>query len=128
MRRVSSRRLWRARVVPKSAPDRIGAGLKRIVLLFLRDCTLMVECHRSDDMAKTLTVRMDEATYRLVSEAAAAENRSVSNFIETAAKQKAIREIFVSEEEMAGIRADSDLSRRLKRGSREAAARRGRFV
>lgn len=79
-------------------------------------------------MPKTLTVRMDEATYRLVSEAAAAENRSVSNFIETAAKQKAIREIFVSEEEMAGIRADRDLSRRLKRGSREAAARRGRFV
>ena len=79
-------------------------------------------------MPKTLTVRMDEATYRLVAEAAAAENRSVSNFIETAARQKAIEEIFVPEEEMAGIRADSSLTRRLKRGSREAATRRGRFV
>lgn len=50
-------------------------------------------------MPKTLTVRMDEATYELISEAAAAENRSVSNFIETAARQKAIEEIFVSGEE-----------------------------
>ncbi len=79
-------------------------------------------------MPKTLTVRMDDATYRLVSEAAAAENRSVSNFIETAARRRAIEEIFVSEEEMAGIRADRPLVRRLKRGGREAAARRGRFV
>jgi uncharacterized protein (DUF1778 family) len=79
-------------------------------------------------MLKVLTVRMDEATFSLISEAAAAENRSVSNFIETAARQKAIEEIFVSEEEMAGIGADRDLVRRLKRGSREAVARRGRFV
>lgn len=79
-------------------------------------------------MPKTLTVRMDDATYGLISEAAAAENRSVSNFIETAARQKAIEEIFVPEEEMAGIAADPELTRRLKRGSRDAAARRGRFV
>ena len=79
-------------------------------------------------MPKTLTVRMDDATYRLVSEAAAAENRSVSNFIETAARRRAIEEIFVPEEEMAGIRADRGLVRRLKRGGREAASRRGRFV
>lgn len=38
-------------------------------------------------MPQTLTVRMDEATYRLISEAAAAENRSVSNFIEAAARR-----------------------------------------
>ncbi len=79
-------------------------------------------------MPKTLTVRMDEATYRLISEAAAAENRSVSNFIETAARQKAIEEIFVSDEEMTDIRADRALVRRLRSGSRDAAARRGRFV
>jgi hypothetical protein len=52
----------------------------------------------------------------------------VSNFIETAARLKAIEEIFVPEEEMTGIAADPDLTRRLKRGSRDAAARRGRFV
>jgi|PersoiStandDraft_1058852.scaffolds.fasta_scaffold11681_1 uncharacterized protein (DUF1778 family) len=55
-------------------------------------------------MPKTLTVRMDDATYRLIAEAAAAENRSVSNFIETAARQKAAAEIFVAGPEMADSR------------------------
>ena len=79
-------------------------------------------------MPKTLTVRMDEATYRLIEEAAAAENRSVSNFIETAALQRATAEIFVSKEEMAEIRSDSALVKRLKAGHKDATARRGRFA
>jgi uncharacterized protein (DUF1778 family) len=79
-------------------------------------------------MAKTLTVRMDDATYDLVAEAAAAENRSVSNFIETAAREKAVAEIFLSDEEMAEIRSDPDLLKRLKSGHRDAASRRGRFA
>jgi uncharacterized protein (DUF1778 family) len=74
---------------------------------------------------KTLTVRMDDATYRLIADAAAADNRSVSNFIETAARQKAIAEIFVLDPEMAEIEADKVLLRRLKAGHRDAAARRG---
>jgi uncharacterized protein (DUF1778 family) len=79
-------------------------------------------------MPKTLTVRMDEATYRLVAEAAAAENRSVSNFIETAARQRAVAEMLVPEEEMVGIRSDRRLKRQLMAGHRDAAARRGRFA
>ena len=79
-------------------------------------------------MARTLTVRMDDATYSLVAEAAAVENRSVSNFIETAAREKAVAEIFVPDEEMAEIRSDKDLLRRLKRGPRDSVARRGRFA
>ena len=79
-------------------------------------------------MPKTLTVRVDDATYRLIAEAAAVENRSVSNFIETAARQKAAAEIFVPEPEMADIRSDAALQRRLKAGHRDAAARRGRFA
>lgn len=79
-------------------------------------------------MPKTLTVRMDDATYDLVAEAAASENRSVSNFIETAAREKAVAEIFLSGEEMAEIRSDPDLQKRLKSGHRDAASRRGRFA
>lgn len=79
-------------------------------------------------MPKVLTVRMDEASYKLIEDAAAAENRSVSNFIETAALQRAVAEILVSEEEMAEIRADKSLVKRLKAGRQNAAARRGRFV
>jgi hypothetical protein len=71
---------------------------------------------------------MDDATYRLVAEAAAADNRSVSNFMETAAREKAVAKIFVPDGEMAEIRSDADLVKRLKRGHRDAAARRGRFV
>lgn len=79
-------------------------------------------------MGKTLTVRLDEKTYRLIVEAAAAENRSISNFIETAARGRALAEIFVPEDEMAEIRSDRSLLRRLKRGHEAAASRRGRFV
>jgi uncharacterized protein (DUF1778 family) len=79
-------------------------------------------------MPKTLTVRMDDATYRLIAGAAEADNRSVSNFIETAAREKAMAEAFVSDEEMAEIRADRALVRSLKRGHQDAAKRRGRFV
>ncbi len=79
-------------------------------------------------MAKTLTVRIDDATYRLIADAAEADNRSVSNFIETAAREKASTEIFVPDEEMAAIRTDASLKRRLKSGHQDAAARRGRIV
>jgi uncharacterized protein (DUF1778 family) len=79
-------------------------------------------------MPKTLTVRIDDATYRLIAEAAAVENRSVSNFIETAARQRAVSEIFVADAEMSEIRSNPALGRRLKRGHREAAAGKGRFV
>ncbi len=79
-------------------------------------------------MPKTLTVRIDDSTYRLIAEAAARENRSVSNFIETAARQRAVSEIFVADDEMQEIRSDLALGRRLKKGHREAAAGKGRFV
>ena len=79
-------------------------------------------------MAKTLTVRIEESAYKLIEEAARAENRSVSNFIETAALKRAAQEIFVPDEEMSEIRSDKSLVRRLKSGHRDAVARRGRFA
>jgi hypothetical protein len=79
-------------------------------------------------MPKTLTIRMDDATYRLIAAAAAADNRSISDFIGTAAKQKALAEIFVPEPEMAEIASDNGLRRRLKTGHRDATSRRGRFA
>jgi uncharacterized protein (DUF1778 family) len=79
-------------------------------------------------VAKTLTVRVDDATYRLIAEAAQADNRSISNFVETAARQKAAEEILVPDSEMAEIRTDRRLVRRLQRGHRDVVARRGKFV
>ncbi|HEV8118855.1 MAG TPA: DUF1778 domain-containing protein [Thermoanaerobaculia bacterium] len=79
-------------------------------------------------MPKTLTVRIDDATYQLIADAAAAENRSVSNFIETAARQRAFAAILISEGEMIEIWSDRALQRRLGAGHRDATTLRGRQI
>jgi predicted transcriptional regulator len=79
-------------------------------------------------MAKTLTLRVDEETYRKLAEAAEAEGRSIANLIETAAVEHLRDQQFVDDAEMAEIEANERLVARLKRGSRDAHARRGRFV
>jgi len=79
-------------------------------------------------MAKTLTLRVDEETYRKLAEAAKAEGRSIANLIETAAVEHLRDQQFVDDAEMAEIEANERLVARLKRGSRDACARRGRFV
>ncbi|MFO7685546.1 MAG: hypothetical protein R6V60_05605 [Desulfobacterales bacterium] len=79
-------------------------------------------------MSKTVTLRLKEDVYKVFMEAARAENRSISNLIETAALHK-VRELqFVDDAEMAEILSDENLVIRIKRGSKEAADRQGRFV
>ncbi len=79
-------------------------------------------------MAKTLTMRLDEATYEAFVRAAKAERRSLANLIETAALRH-VREIsFVDDAEMAEIVSRPELVKRLKAGSRDARRRKGRFV
>ena len=79
-------------------------------------------------MAKTVTLRLNDESYNAFLEASKAENRSIANLIETAALTK-IRELqFVDDVEMAEILANEDLLKRIKQGSKEAKARRGRFV
>ena len=79
-------------------------------------------------MSKTVTLRLKEDVYKIFAEAAQAENRSLSNLIETAALNKVREQQFVDDAEMAEILADENLVARLKRGSREAKDRKGRFV
>jgi hypothetical protein len=79
-------------------------------------------------MAKTLTLRVSETTYETLAEAAAAEGRSIANLIETAAVEHLRQQQFVDDAELAEIEANERLVARLKRGSRDARARRGRFV
>lgn len=79
-------------------------------------------------MAKTVTLRLDEDVYNLFLEAAKAENRPLSNLIETAALSR-IRELqFVDDAEMSEILANDNLLKRLKRGARDAEMEKGRFV
>jgi hypothetical protein len=79
-------------------------------------------------MSKTVTLRLKENVYKIFVEAARAENRSISNLIETAALNKVSEQQFVDDAEMAEILADGNLIARLKRGSKEAKTRKGRFV
>jgi uncharacterized protein (DUF1778 family) len=78
-------------------------------------------------MSKTVTLRLKENVYKIFVEAAKAENRSLSNLIETAALYKVSEQQFVDDAEMAEILADEKLLARLRKGSKEAKARIGRF-
>jgi predicted transcriptional regulator len=79
-------------------------------------------------MPKTVTLRLKDEVYKAFVEAAQAENRPLSNFIETAAFARVREQQFVDDVEMAEIRANQDLIKRINKGSQEARSRKGRFV
>lgn len=79
-------------------------------------------------MSKTISLRINDELYDALKEHADAENRSISNFIETATIRY-IEEIdYVDSFEMDNIIKNENLVRRLKKGSLDAKNSRGRFV
>jgi predicted transcriptional regulator len=79
-------------------------------------------------MAKVVTLRLDDDVYRELRQAAQAENRALSNLIETAALDRIREQQFVDDGEMAEILGNERLLARLRAGSRDARRRKGRFV
>ena len=79
-------------------------------------------------MSKTVTLRLPETTYERFRILAQRENRSLSNFIETAASRYVEADQFVDEFEMSEIERNAELNQSLKRGAKDAEAGRGRFV
>ncbi len=79
-------------------------------------------------MSKTVTLRLNDETYRKFRQCAESDNRPLSNFIETAAIRFIEDSEFVGEFEMKEIRDNAGLNRSIKRGLRDAEKRRGRFV
>ncbi|MCE5230367.1 CopG family transcriptional regulator [bacterium] len=79
-------------------------------------------------MSKTVTLRIDDSSYRLFKALSERENRPLSNYIETTVKRYIEENESVDEFEMVEIKANAALNRSLKRGTRDAKARRGRFV
>lgn len=79
-------------------------------------------------MPKTITLRLDERVYEEFRQAAEAENRPISNLIETAALGRLREQQFVDDVEMAEILDNEKLVARLRTGSAQARARRGRFI
>ena len=79
-------------------------------------------------MPKTITLRLKDDVYKVFHEAAVAENRSLSNLIETAALLKISEKQFVDDAELAEVLANQELMTRIQQGSKDAKSRRGRFV
>jgi len=76
-------------------------------------------------MAKTITLRVADETYEKLMAAAKIERRSLSNMIETLALKKLDEEIFVDQIEMDEILANTELLKKLQRGSKQAKSRQG---
>lgn len=79
-------------------------------------------------MPKTVTLRIDDALMQKLKQYAEIENRTISNFIETATLRYIEQNELVDEFEMAEILANRDLLQRLKQGSNDAQKKKGRFV
>ena len=79
-------------------------------------------------MSKTITLRLDDGVYQHFRDLAELDNRPLSNFIETAALRFLETKQFADEFEMDEIRANRALNRSLKKGLKDAADKRGRFV
>ena len=79
-------------------------------------------------MSRTVTLRLDDEVYRRFRLLADADNRPLSNFIETAVLRYLEADQFVDAFEMDEIRSNPDLNESMKRGLRDAGERRGRFL
>lgn len=79
-------------------------------------------------MPKTITLRLDEEVYRTFHSLAERDNRSLSNFIETAAMRYVMERSVTDPYETAEIRRNTPLKTRLKRGHKDAQFRRGGSV
>jgi predicted transcriptional regulator len=66
-------------------------------------------------MAKTVTVRVDDTTYKRIKSAADSERRTISNFIEYATMAYVESSTFVDDQEMKDIAGDKELLKSLKK-------------
>ncbi len=65
---------------------------------------------------KTVTMRVDDSTYKMFKQAAHGQKRNLSNFIEYATLQYLSSVQFVDSDEMNEIREDSELMENLRSG------------
>ncbi len=79
-------------------------------------------------MSKTVTLRLDDEIYKRFRGLAEQDNRPLSNFIETAVLRYIEEHGLVDDFEMAEIEQNAELNRSLKKGLRDAKAKRGRFA
>ena len=79
-------------------------------------------------MPKTITLRLSEENYERFLRFAEADNRPISNAIETLALRQLEELFFVDPYEMEKILADDGLVKRLRAGHEQAVRQKGRFI
>lgn len=79
-------------------------------------------------MAKTVTMRIEDAVYRKFLRRADQERRSLGKFIENAAIQYTEQMAFADDEELHDILNDQGLIRRMLQGIHDAKRGRGKFA
>ena len=79
-------------------------------------------------MSKTVTIRLDDDTYRLIRQAARGQLRSIANFIEFATLSYLSEQASVSDEEMAEILTDTELVAALRSARSEVTGRKYQVV
>lgn len=79
-------------------------------------------------MAKTVTLRLPDDVYEKIIVCARADNRPLSNFIETMTMRKIEEDVFVDVIEMGEIRGNATLMKKLKKAHKQAKAKKGAFV
>ena len=79
-------------------------------------------------MSKTVTLRLENNTYRKFKKLAESDNRTMSNFIETSVLRYIENNNFVDEFEMEEIESNIDLNKSLKRAQKEMKLKKGKFV
>ena len=79
-------------------------------------------------MSRTVTLRLKDSVYERLHTLAESDNRSLSNFIETAALRYLEQEEYVDEFEMREISGNQPLNESIARGLQDAKEKRGRYV
>lgn len=79
-------------------------------------------------MSKVITLRLSEEEYKEISAAASVEHRPISNFITTEVLKEIEESYYADPIEMAQIKSDKKLLKKLQAGHRAAKKMKGRFV
>lgn len=79
-------------------------------------------------MSKTVTLRLKDEIYEKFRKFADADNRPISNFIETSVLRYIERITLIDEFEMAEIQANDQLKQSINQGLLDAKEKKGRFV
>lgn len=79
-------------------------------------------------MAKTITIRLSDEEYRKIYKSAESEHRPISNFITSTVLREIEESYCVDPIEMAQIKGDKKLLKKLESGHNDAKRMRGKFV